>query len=158
MKKIAALVIVLAFVLVTANVSAMDKNLDRSGAILHDAVQSVPGNPEVVSHFNSAIDLHKLKKNELGYWSPSSNKYITTDKYAYLFCNVYKMGKLKPKRRWIAVTTDALNKALSLSHKFGGGVAYYQLSFDGKYIVFKAFPFDTLHAIATGEKIVDVKE
>ena len=106
----------------------------------HQIVSPVPGSLDVVTPYNKAISLHQLKKNEVAYWVPDGGKYITAGSYAYLWCRVYSEKSGKSSYHWIAITSDALQKALDLSLEFQGGVALYQLTNDGRQIAFKAYP------------------
>lgn len=155
MKKIIGLCVVALIACQASSAAALEKTFEGTGA---KVVTSIQGSLNVVEPYDRAINLHKLKEGEAAYWDPHSGKHIIAGDYAYLWCAVFKKNKLDPKHYWIAVTADAMHKALDLSHSFGGGVAIYKLSYDGKKIDFVAYPYSTLHALFEGKNIVDVKE
>lgn len=157
-KTLAILMVVAAVTCLSFTLGAYEQPLKRTGATMHQIISPLPGSVDVVTPYNSAVTLHRLKKNEVAYWLPEGGKYITAGPYAYLWCRVYSKKSGKSKYHWIAVTSDAMNKALNLTHQYQDGVALYQLSNDGRQIAFKAYPYSTLHAIAEGKKVIDVKE
>jgi hypothetical protein len=158
MKKVTLAVISLVFVCASWSSYGMDKNLEGSKATLHQVVAEEPGDVDVSTPYQKAINLHRLHKNEMAYWNAHSSKYIVDGKYAYLLCTLYKKSQLEPTHAWIAVTKDALDDAMGLNQDFGGGIAFYQLKLDGGNLVFKAMPYSTLDAMMRGEKTTDVPE
>lgn len=159
MKIIVGVLAVGVFVLCQANAAiGMEKDLEGSKAELHEVVVDVPGSVEIAEPYRKAINLHSLNKKEIAYWNPHMSKYITDGDYSYLWCVIYKENKMKPAHHWVAVATDALNRALALNSQFPGGVAFYRLWSDKKKIVLEAYPYSTVHAMTEGKKIVDVNE
>ena len=88
----------------------------------------------------------------------AGGRYMTDGNRAYLWCAVYKRSSDKAKYHWIAINDEAFDKAMSLSHQFEGGVAFYLLTREGKGVRMTAYPYSTLSAITRGEKIVNVNE
>ncbi len=160
MKKIIGICIILALCLSFSQVALAKKmKLKGKDATMHEIVLSTrPADVEVVDAYKHSIKLYRLKTDEVAYWVPEGGKYVIAGKYAYLWARVYKKGKAKAKYHWLAITKQALNKALKVGHKYKGGVAFYQLTFDGKRLHFKTYLYSTLHAIAKGKKVIDMKE
>jgi len=160
MKRTASL-IVIALVLSAFASTAMAKDVPLYGkdAKLHRIVSVTPsGAVQVPSNYDRAIKVKILGKDEAAYWNPDGGKYITAGDYAFVWAKVIKGNSGSSDFHWIAVNKQALYQALELMHKFAHGVAFYRITSDGKQTVMEAFPYDTVHAIAEGEKIVDVKE
>lgn len=159
MKKALAVIGVAAIVLCTAAASqAKEESMRGKGATIHEITSPVPGSLDVTTPYKGTITLHSLKNNEVAYWIPEGGKYIMAGDYSYLWCRVYNKNNDKSSYHWLAISSDSLTKALNLSHQFTDGIAVYQLSNDGRQIAFKAYPYSTLHAIAEGKKVIDVKE
>lgn len=159
MKKLGiVLVVMLAFVFSASTVWGLETSFKRGTAELHQIMSPLPDAVSVNTHYNKSISLHKLNKKEVAYWVPEGGKYISAGKYAYLWCRVINKKSGKSKYHWIAVTSEAMNKALNLAHQYSDGVALFSLSKDGNMIAFKAYPYSTIHAIAEGKKVIDVKE
>lgn len=137
---------------------AKEEMLGGKGATLHEITSPVPGSLDVVTPYKGTVSLHTLKNNEVAYWIPEGGKYIMAGTYAYIWCRVYNKNNDKSSYHWLAISSNALTDALNLSHQFTDGIAVYSLSKDGNRIAFKAFPYSTLHAIAEGKKVIDVKE
>lgn len=135
-----------------------EKDFEGTDAQLHEMVTSVPGDVEVSTTYDKAINLHYLTPKEIAYWNPHTSKYIDDGKYVYLWCVVYKEKKDKPTHHWIAITEDALDKAHALNEEFLGGIAFYQLTSDKKQLVFKAYPYTTVQSMSEGRPIIDVQE
>lgn len=159
MKKVLAVVGVAAILLGMAAASqAKEESLTGKGATLHEITSPIPGSLDVTTPYKGTVSLHTLKNNEVAYWIPEGGKYIMAGNYSYLWCRVYNKNSNKSSYHWLAISSDALTDALNLSHQFTDGIAVYQLSNDGNRIAFKAYPYSTLHAIAEGKKVIDVKE
>jgi hypothetical protein len=159
MKKVFSVICATAILLGMAAASqAKEEILKGKGAALHEITSPVPGSLDVTTPYRGTITLHSLKNNEVAYWIPEGGKYIMAGDYSYLWCRVYNKNNDKSSYHWLAISSDALTDALNLSHQFTDGIAVYQLSKYGNQIVFKAYPYSTLHAIAEGKKVIDVKE
>jgi hypothetical protein len=158
MKKIAGLVIMILLLAVFSVVHAAEEVKLGENTTLHDViVSSAPANVEVVSPYKKSIRLHRLKKDEVAYWTPEGGRYISAGEYAYLWCRVYKKDNGQPQFHWVAVTKEALDTAQEVGSRYKGGVAFYQLIYDGEVIRFRTYLYTTLHAVAEGRKIMDVK-
>jgi len=160
MKKTASMIVIALVASMFASAAiAKDVPLYGKDAELHRIVSASPsGAVQVPSHYDKAIKVKNLGKDEAAYWNPDGGKYITAGDYAFIWAKVIKGGSGSSHYYWIAVNTQALYKALDLMHKFAHGVAFYRLTSDGKQTVMEAVPYDTVHAIAEGKKILDVKE
>ena len=137
---------------------AKHAEMPSQGATEHQVIGSDPGTVQVATQYDRAIKLVKLDKNHVGYWSLEGAKYITAGDYAYVWCKVYNTKDGTSHYGWVAVNTESLNKALGLANTTSGGVAFYKLFSQGKTIVMEAIPYDTSHAMAQGQPVVDVKE
>ncbi len=152
---IAATLIVALGAVTTA--SAREETLQGKGAVLHTMQGDIPGSTEVSKAYSNTIRLYKLKPKDVAYWNPHGGKYITAGPYAYLWCSIFKKGKGNPKHDWIAVTAKSLQESLNLNYKLDG-VAFYQLTSDGQKLHFTAYPYTTVHGMATGQKVDRIRE
>lgn len=160
MKKL-SLLIAFALVLTSFAGTAVAKDVPLYGkdAEIHRIVSATPsGVVQVPSHYDKAIKIKKLSKDEAAYWNPDGGKYITAGEYAFVWAKVVKGKTGSSHYHWIAVNTQALYKALDLMKRFAHGVAFYRITRQGKQVILEAVPYDTVHAIAEGKKTVDVKE
>ena len=160
MKKTIILSIAVAAVFFAATQSdAREKTISGiDGATLHKISSTVPGSISVTKSYQGAITLRKLKTTDTAYWNPHGGKYIIDGNYSYLWCAIFKKNRKKPSHYWVAVTSDALQRALNISNSYSDGIAYYQLNYDGVAIHLKAYPYSTLHAMSEGYKVIPVKE
>ncbi|MFH1874737.1 MAG: hypothetical protein ABH859_06085 [Pseudomonadota bacterium] len=160
MKKVIGVGLALAIGLSFSQAAMAEKTkLKGKDASMHQIILSTkPADVEIVGPYQHSIKLYQLKTDELAYWVPEGGKYIVDGNYAYLWCRVYKKNDAKSKYHWLAIANSALNKALKVGHEYQGGVAFYQLTYDGKMLHFKAYLYSTLHAIAAGEKVIDMRE
>lgn len=149
---IAVAILVLAFAL---PLSAAEKEFAGTQAMIHKMASPVPGNFQMSAPYRDGIQLYILKKDDTAYWTPYGGKYISDGKYAYLWCAVMKNGKKNISHRWIAVTDESLEQALDLANHTDG-IAFYLLTFDGKEIHFKGYPYSTLQVMAAGIPTIEV--
>jgi len=133
--------------------------LKNKNATIHDIVASSQADDvEVAEPYKKSIKLYKLEKNDVAYWVPDGGKYIIAGEYADIWCSVHKKDNTKSLFHWIVIEKDALYKALEVGHQYSSGVAFYKLTFDGKDILFQTYLYSTLHAMAQGEKVIEMKE
>lgn len=152
------LVVFAAFIFMAGTAFGLEESFKRGTAQLHQIMSPFPDSVSVDTPYNKSISLHKLNKNEVAYWIPEGGKFISAGKYSYLWCRVINDKTGKSTYHWIAVTSNAMNEALDLAHQYSDGVALFSLSKDGNMIAFKAYPYSTIHAIAEGKKVIDVKK
>lgn len=160
MKRTASLIVIALVVSIFAyTAQAKDIPLYGKDAEIHRIVSATPsGVVQVPSHYDKAIKIKKLGKDEAAYWNPDGGKYITAGEYAFVWAKIVKGKTGSSHYHWIAVNTQALYQALDLMKRFAHGVAFYRITRQGGQTILEAVPFDTVHAIAEGKKIVDVKE
>jgi hypothetical protein len=158
MKKIATVAAILFFCTGAGEAVAMDKDLDRSQAMLHEFVAGIPAGVEVTVPYRKVINLKRLHKDELAYWNPHNDKYIVDGDNSYLWCVIYKKNHLNPTHHWIAMETAALTKAKTLNRQFAGGVAFFQLRLENKKMMVKAFPYTTVHAMMEDKPVTTIPE
>lgn len=160
MRKI-GLLIAIAFVatIIAGNALAKDIPLYGKDAEIHRIVSASPsGVVQVPSHYDKAIKVKKLSKDETAYWNPDGGKYITAGEYAFVWAKVVKGKSGSSHYHWVAVNTQSLYKALDLMKRFAHGVAFYSITRQDKQVILEAVPYDTIHAIAEGKKAIGVNE
>lgn len=159
MKRTASLIVIALVVSIFASAAqAKDVPLYGKDAEMHRIVSANPGAVQVPTHYDKAIKVKKLGKNDVGYWNPDGGKYITAGEYAFVWAKIINTKDGSAKYHWVAINKSALDQALELMHRFAQGVAFYKLTQEGNQVIMVAYPYDTLHAIGEGEKTVDVKE
>jgi len=156
MKRLAIAMTIVAFTCAAGTALAKDVPVGKDAAV-HSILADQPS-VEVVTPYTRAVKTKKLGKNDVAYWHAAGGKYMTDGDRAYLWCAVYKRNSDNAKYHWIAINDEAFDKAMNLTHQFAGGVAFYQLTREGKGVRMTAYPYSTLDAVTRGEKIIDVRE
>ncbi|MBN1283688.1 MAG: hypothetical protein JXA24_07965 [Proteobacteria bacterium] len=158
MKKVKAIATaVAALALFASAASAKDVPVGK-GAAVHTIVATQPADVEVVKSYDRAIKIRKLGRNDTAYWHATNGTYLLDGRHAYLWCAIYEPNKDQAKYHWVAINTEAFNRAMQLNQSFEGGVAFYLVTNDGKETQLTAYPYSTLDAMTRGEKIVNVNE
>ena len=159
MKKILTALIVALFVS-SAAAPALAKDIPLLGkdAELHRIVSADPGAVQVPTNYSKAIKIKQLGKNDVAYWNPDGGKYITAGDYAFVWCRIINTKSGSSHYHWVAISETAMDQALELMHRFASGVAFYKITNEGGRIAMVAYPYDTIHAISEGKKVVDVQE